>query len=96
MALSVGLFVLWHGLRHRLTAGRWWLARQDPRCRPKPAQRSQPPLQLTLLGTACSLVYVVSGSLWSAVLLHGLAVIAWREGLGGGRQWQATGAQSGG
>jgi predicted Abi (CAAX) family protease len=35
--------------------------------------------QATLLGVACSLIYVVSGSLWWAVLLHWLAALAVEE-----------------
>jgi predicted Abi (CAAX) family protease len=30
-------------------------------------------------------VVVVSGSLWPAVLLHGVAVVAWRGGLARGK-----------
>lgn len=77
MALSVGLFVAWHrlaswsGLSSRRRAGS-----QDPRVL----------VQTALLGVACSLAYGVSGSLWWAVLLHWLAVVGWREGLGGGSE----------
>jgi predicted Abi (CAAX) family protease len=62
MALSVGLFVAWQGLR-----------RPDPRLL----------AQATLLGVACSLIYVVSGSLWWAVLLHWLAALCRWQGLAG-------------
>ena len=40
-------------------------------------------LQATLLGVACSLIYVVSGSLWWAVLLHWLAALCRWQGLEG-------------
>ncbi len=73
MALSVGLFVLYHPL-----AGRLWYRPgrqlfQDPRFL----------VQCTLLGIACALVYVVTGSLWSPVLIHWLAVLVWLEPLQG-------------
>ena len=77
MALSVGLFVAWH---HRMgclfLSSRRRGGLQDPGV----------PVQTVLLGVACSLAYVVSGSLWWAVLLHWLAVVAWREGLGAGSE----------
>jgi predicted Abi (CAAX) family protease len=40
-------------------------------------------LQATWLGVACSLIYVVSGSLWWAVLLHWLAALCRWQGLEG-------------
>ena len=54
VALSVGLFVAWHGLRARRRAL----------------------LQVSLLGLACALAYLVSGSLWPPVLIHWLAVVS--------------------
>jgi predicted Abi (CAAX) family protease len=72
VALSVGVFVAWHGLTLGLRRGgdlhmRW----ADPRLL----------LQVSLLGLACALAYVVSGSLWPAVGIHWLAVVVWRQGL---------------
>jgi hypothetical protein len=49
------------------------------------ARRTRSLAQVSLLGLACSLVFVVSGSLWSAVLLHWLAVLFWGEALQGGK-----------
>jgi predicted Abi (CAAX) family protease len=106
MALSVGLFVVWQELKARLALGRRrhghqahdGLAQSFAPPHNAPSERALGPaalLQFSLLGTACSLVVVVSGSLWPAVLLHGLAVIAWREGLGDGKQRRATGWPSG-
>lgn len=69
MALSVGLFVAWHGLTARKADGTGQSQRRDPRFLP----------QTALLGVACTLVYVVNGSLWPAELLHWLAVLAWRD-----------------
>jgi len=63
IALSVGLFVAWHGIRPGL--------HQPPRL-----------ARLTLLGTACALAFVASGSLWLPVLLHWLALLG--SGVGGG------------
>ncbi len=85
MALSVGLFVLWQDIKRRIAPGRWRHPRPDSLVLPNPSLGPAALLQITLLGTACTLVVVVSGSLWPAVLLHGVAVVARREGLGGGK-----------
>jgi len=77
MALSVGLFITWHRF-----AG-WWSLRSR---RHRGSEDPRLMVQAALLGIACSLVYVVSGSLWSAVLLHWLGVVAWREWLAGHKQ----------
>jgi len=73
LALSVGLFVAWHGLP--LGRGREALRmrRSDPRGL----------VQLSLLGLACGLAFVVSGSLWPSVWIHWLAVLVWRQALPG-------------
>ncbi|MEK6795495.1 MAG: CPBP family glutamic-type intramembrane protease [Spirochaetota bacterium] len=48
-----------------------------------------------LLGAACSVLYLVSGSIWPSILVHWLFVSAWLLILGGydrmyrGRQWNA-------
>jgi predicted Abi (CAAX) family protease len=78
MVLSVGLFVLWHALKAPIARGRWRHRRPISRVLPHPSLGPAALLQITLLGTACTLVVVVSGSLWPAVLLHGVAVVAWR------------------
>lgn len=81
MALSVGLFVLWHHLARwsgLISTRRSDL--EDPRVL----------VQTALLGVACGLAHVVSGSLWWAVLLHWLAVVAGRECLGDGRQLESS------
>jgi predicted Abi (CAAX) family protease len=72
MALSFGLFVAWHH-----PAG--WLGLRSTRRSDLDDPRVL--VQTALLGFACSLAYGVSGSLWWAVLLHWLSVVAWREGL---------------
>jgi predicted Abi (CAAX) family protease len=82
MALSVGLFVAWRGVRGQLlSSSQRGSGLQDPRVL----------VQTALLGLACSLIYSASGSLWWAVLLHWLAVVAWRHGLGGSRQVEGSG-----
>ena len=68
-ALSLGLFVLYHPV-----AGRLWYPQaralfNDPRFL----------VQATLLGVACSLTYLLTGSLWPPVLIHWLAVVIWLE-----------------
>ena len=75
-ALSVGAFVLYHPL-----ASRFWYPQgrrlfHDPRFL----------AQTALLGTACVVVYVITGSLWSAVVIHWLSVLTWLEPLQG-RRW---------
>ena len=82
MGLSIGLFVAWHGLKGRLS-------RQAPRR--SRSLDSRVLLQTALLGAACTLAYVVSGSLWWPVLLHWLALVAWRAGLRGGSQVDRSG-----
>ncbi|MFM7640529.1 MAG: type II CAAX prenyl endopeptidase Rce1 family protein, partial [Cyanobium sp.] len=73
VALSVGLFVAWHGLTMRLRRHALPFSPGDPRFL----------TQVAVLGLACALAYVVSGSLWPPVLIHWLAVVVWRLGLGG-------------
>ncbi|MFM7642829.1 MAG: type II CAAX prenyl endopeptidase Rce1 family protein [Cyanobium sp.] len=73
LALSVGLFVAWHGLTLRLRRGALPITPGDPRVL----------VQVSLLGLACALAFVVSGSLWSPLLIHWLALVVWRQGLGG-------------
>ena len=73
MALSVGVFVLYHPV-----AGRFWyragrLLFDDSRFL----------LQCTLLGLACCLAYGLTGSIWWPVLIHWLAVVVWLEPLQG-------------
>ncbi|MEB3321287.1 MAG: CPBP family glutamic-type intramembrane protease, partial [Synechococcaceae cyanobacterium] len=70
-ALSLGLFVAYHPI-----AGRLWYP---------PGRRlfRQPRFLLpcALLGVVCTVAYQVTGSLWPPVLLHGLVVLVWLEGL---------------
>jgi len=73
IALSTGLFVLYHPLAARLWYRRARPVFDDPRFL----------VQCTLLGLACALVYVVTGSLWPPVLIHWLAVLVWLEPLQG-------------
>ena len=75
MALSVGLFVLWHDLTARLASERGRAAGGNPRALARSA----------LLGMACSLALVVSGSLWWPVLLHWISTMAWRAGAANAR-----------
>jgi predicted Abi (CAAX) family protease len=73
IALSLGLFVLYHPVAARL----WY---------PQARQLFDDPaflLQGTLLGVACSLAFVATGSLWPPVLIHWLAVLIWLEPLRG-------------
>lgn len=70
VALSVGLFVAWHPLLAR--------TRRDP-LRTLLADRRFL-VQATLLGLACSLAYLVSGSIWPPVLIHWLTVVVWLLG----------------
>jgi predicted Abi (CAAX) family protease len=65
MALSVGLFVAWHGIRIRPRSGQPHLNRAAPAAL----------LRLTLLGTACALAFALSGSLWPPVWIHWLALV---------------------
>jgi predicted Abi (CAAX) family protease len=84
IALSTGLFVLYHPL-----AGRLWY---------RPGRRlfhdRRFLLQCALLGVACALAYSATGSLWWAVLLHWLAVFLWLEPLQGRRLLGGRGAAS--
>ncbi|WP_254978056.1 type II CAAX prenyl endopeptidase Rce1 family protein [Cyanobium sp. ATX 6A2] len=73
IALSVGLFVLYHPLAARLWYQQARPLFHDPRFL----------VQCTLLGLACALVFVVTGSLWPPVLIHWLAVLVWLEPLQG-------------
>lgn len=71
-AFSLGLYVL----AHPLVAWRWRWAR---RYFWRPAFL----LVVALLGLACSLAYVLTGSVWPPVLIHGLVVAAWKGLFGG-------------
>jgi predicted Abi (CAAX) family protease len=82
IALSTGLFVLYHPLAARLWYPQGRQVFNDPRFL----------LQCTLLGLACALAYGLSGSLWWAVLIHWLAVVIWLEPLQGRRGFLAGGA----
>ncbi|MEB3303974.1 MAG: CPBP family glutamic-type intramembrane protease [Cyanobacteriota bacterium] len=74
VALSVGLFVAWHALTARPGRGALQIAPADPRML----------LQSSLLGLACALAYLVSGSIWPPVGIHWLAAMVWRQGPRGG------------
>jgi predicted Abi (CAAX) family protease len=69
MLLSLGLFVLYHPLAARLWYPQARALFNDPRFL----------VQATLLGVACSLAYGLTGSLWTPVLIHWLAVVIWLE-----------------
>ena len=73
IGLSVGLFVLYHPL-----AARFWYPPGRPLF-------TQPFFlwQCGLLGLVCGLAFASTGSLWSAVLIHWLAVVIWLEPLQG-------------
>lgn len=75
IALSTGLFVLYHPLAARLWYPQGRQVFNDPRFL----------LQCTLLALTCALTYGLSGSLWWAVLIHWLAVVTWLEPLQGRR-----------
>ena len=70
IALSVGVFVAWHGVRIGLRGGGPRIQLAEPRLL----------VRLSLLGGACAVAYVISGSLWPPVLLHWLALVVGREG----------------
>jgi predicted Abi (CAAX) family protease len=70
VALSVGLFVAWHPLMARTRRDPLRTVLADPRFL----------VQATLLGLACSLAYLVSGSIWPAALIHWLTVVVWLLG----------------
>jgi predicted Abi (CAAX) family protease len=70
VALSVGLFVAWHPLMARTRRDPLRILLRDPRFL----------VQVTLLGLACSLAYLVSGSIWPPVLIHWLTVVVWLLG----------------
>ena len=81
LALSVGLFVLYHPLAARL----WY---------PQARQLFDRPVflgQCSLLGLACGLVFASTGALWTAVLIHWLAVLSWLEPLQGRQRWFESG-----
>lgn len=81
LALSVGLFVLYHPLAARL----WY---------PQARQLFDRPVfleQCSLLGLACGLVFASTGALWTAVLIHWLAVLSWLEPLQGRQRWLESG-----
>jgi predicted Abi (CAAX) family protease len=70
--LALTAFVLWHPLNGLWTA-RVWPVFTDP-------------VFLTLaalLGAACTLAYLLSGSLWPPVLIHWASVVSWGLFLGG-------------
>ena len=73
LALSTGLFVLYHPISARLWYPPGRILFDDPRFLG----------QCTLLGLACGLAYSLSASLWWAVLIHWLAVLVWLEPLQG-------------
>jgi predicted Abi (CAAX) family protease len=85
IALSVGLFVLYHPLAARL----WYPSARavftDPRFL----------VQCGILGLACAVVYVVTGSLWPPVLIHWLAVLVWLEPLQGRLRFETLPAPAG-
>ncbi len=75
VALSVGLFVGFQAL-----VARWGRAALRPRRRWRWLLGSRLSLiQYGLLGLACSLVYLLSRSLWQAVLLHWVAGMVWGQ-----------------
>lgn len=80
IGLSTVLFVAYHPLAARLWYQQGRGVFEDRRFL----------LQSALLSLACSLAYVLSGSLWWAVLLHGMAVLLWLEALGGQRRLEAA------
>ena len=71
-AAALVAFILWHPL-NGLWTPRVWPIFSDP-------------VFLTvaaLLGAACTLAYLVSGSIWPPVLIHWITVVAWGLLLGG-------------
>jgi len=70
--VSLGLYVAHYPLWARLTR-----SPQPPGTKPGVWVLS------ALLGLTCTVVYRVTGSLWTITLLHGLAVAVWGLGLGG-------------
>lgn len=73
LALSVGLFVLWHVFEALtvLPGARSLFLRADFLC------------LAAGLGLACGILRIRSGSLWTAVMLHWAVVVIWKGLLGG-------------
>ncbi len=71
-ALSLALYVL----AHPLTAWRWPWARVY-------FWRPAFLMVVALLGLACTLAYLWTGSVWSPVFIHALTTAAWKLGFGG-------------
>ncbi|MGK7888878.1 MAG: polysaccharide deacetylase family protein [Leptolyngbyaceae cyanobacterium] len=85
-AISLGLFVLAHPLIHAPLRDRWSsnqpvregaIAYRRTFCRPTFLGLA------TLLGGACTLLYLQSGSIWPPVFFHWIAVVTWLLALGG-------------
>lgn len=74
-ALSLGLFVLYHPLAGRLWYPRGRILFQDRHFL----------MLCTLLGATFSIAFQISGSLWSPVLVHWVAVSVWLGPLNGVR-----------
>ena len=71
-ALALVAFVLWHPL-NGLWTPRVWPVFTDPVFLALAA----------LLGVACTLAYLASGSIWPQVLIHWITVVVWGLLLGG-------------
>ena len=71
--ISLGLFVVFHPLYAWIFRHRWW------------ATFSHPVFLslMTLLGFTCTIVYFLTGSLWTIAVLHWVAIAVWWLFLGG-------------
>jgi predicted Abi (CAAX) family protease len=75
LAISLGLFIIYHPLNA--------LTFYKPG---NPTFMDWRFLTLTgLLGIVCSIAYLLTGSIWSAVLMHWVVVVAWLKVFGGDR-----------
>jgi len=77
IALSVGLFVLWHPPQALLFGEAWAAVVLDPGFLAATA----------VLGLALARLYRRTGSIWPCVALHWTAVVGWKAVLGGPSPW---------
>jgi predicted Abi (CAAX) family protease len=79
IALSTGLFVLWHPPQALLFGPHWAAVVLNPGFL----------AAVAVLGIALCRLYTRTGSIWPCVLLHWAAVVAWKAFLGGPSPWPA-------
>jgi len=77
VALSVGLFVLWHPPQALVFGPHWAAVVLDPGFL----------AAVAVLGLALARLYRRTGSIWPCVALHWTAVVGWKALLGGPSPW---------